>query len=98
MRMKSFVFLFVFAFVLPSFSATNTNSGSNSLRPPEMQFTSWQVGRSPVGTDTTSDVHKSFITTSETECWVKASVGYKGGNQPQNTAPIDPDTVFVGVH
>ena len=93
MRMKSFVFLFVFAFVLPSFSATSTRSGSGSLTPPKMAFKSWRVGRSPTGTNTTNKMHLSFITSTETECWVKASVGYKGGNQPLNTAPIDLKTV-----
>ena len=92
MRMKSFVFLFVFAFVLPSFSATSTRSGSGSLTPPKMAFKSWCVGRSPVGTNINSQEQKSFITSTETECWVEASVVYDG-NQGDSVSPIDPSTV-----
>lgn len=89
MKMKSvvflFVFLFIFAIVTPGFSAVNTNSGSR--RKPEMAFKSWRAGRGDLNSLT-------FITSTETTCWLSASVGYKGGNQPNDTfSPIDPDTV-----
>ena len=34
-----------------------------------------------------------LLPATKTECRFKASVGYQGGSQPQNTSPIDPDTV-----
>lgn len=87
------LFFYLFSVVLPVFSATSTTSGSGSK--PDMKFDSWRVGRSPRGTNINSDDHKSFITTSETECWLEASVMYKGGTQPKNEgiSPIDPSTV-----
>ncbi len=93
MLKKIVVFLCLFSFFqFPVFSATTTRSGSGSV--PEMAFRSWRVGRSPMGTDTSSKVQKSFITISETECWVSVSVGYKGGTLPRGSAsPIDPSTV-----
>ncbi|MYG06468.1 hypothetical protein F4167_07600, partial [Candidatus Poribacteria bacterium] len=94
MKVRFFVFLFLFLFIVsPVFSATSTTSGSGSK--PEMKFDSWRVGRSPTGTNINSDDQKSFITSSETECWLEASVVYKGGTQPKNSgiSPIDPDTV-----
>ena len=93
MLMKIVVFLCLFSFFqFLVFSATTTRSGSGSV--PEMAFRSWRVGRSPMGTNTSSEVQKSFITTSETECWVSVSVGYKGGTLPRGSAsPIDPSTV-----
>jgi hypothetical protein len=79
MRMKSFVFLFLFGFAVVSvFSATTMNSGSGSRCKPSMAFKSWQVGRSPVGSNINHIVHTSFITSTETECRFKASVGYQG--------------------
>ena len=50
------------------------------------------MGRSEKGTDTTSKVHKSFITSREDVCYFTASVGYDG-NQGDNVSPIDPSTV-----
>ena len=87
------LFFYLFSVVLPVFSATSTTSGSGSK--PDMKFDSWRVGRSPRGTNINSDDHKSFITTSETECWLEASVMYKGGTQPKNEgiSPIDPSKV-----
>ena len=95
MQVKSFVFLSVFllvsVFVLPSFPAATTNSGSGSMQNPTIKFKSWQVGRS-TGHNADNREHRSFITSTETTCQVLASVGYNG-NQPRNTAPIDPKTV-----
>ena len=79
MRMKIVVFLFVFACAIVSvFSATTMNSGSGSRSKPSMAFESWQVGRSPVGSNINHIVHTSFITSTETGCRFKASVGYRG--------------------
>ena len=94
MRTKFFVFLLVSVFVLPTFSAETQQSGSGSLPKPAIEFKSWQVGRGSVGSDINNIVHTSFITSTETECRFTASVGYKGGNQPQGSvSPIDPSTV-----
>ena len=93
MRKRYFVFLFAFAIVLPCFSTLNMNSGSGSMNKPLMKFKEWQIGRSDKGTNSSDKVHTSFITSTKTECRFKASVGYHGGSQPQNTSPIDPDTV-----
>ena len=96
MRMKSLVFLSVFllvsVFVLPSFPAATTNSGS--MGKPSVKFKSWQVGRSPKGTDTNSDDQKSFITSTEEECYFTASVVYDG-NQGDNVSPIDPESAVI---
>ena len=100
MRRKSFVFLFLFAFVLPSFAATPTesDSGSSTLGKPSVTFKEWQIGRSPINTDTNAANHNptSFITTSERLCRFTASVGYDGA-QGDSVSPIDPDTVSWSV-
>ena len=102
MRMKGFVFLSVFlfvlfAFVMPSLSAVNTDSGSDSMSPPTVKFKEWQIGRSEQkGTNKDNTVHTSFITSTEKICWFTASVGYDG-EQPENTAPINPETVLWDV-
>lgn len=98
MRIKFFVFLLVSVLVLPTFSAETQQSGSGSLPKPAMEFTSWEVGRGSVGSDINNIVHTSFITSTETECRFIASIGYKGGNQPQGSvSPIDPDTVVWSI-
>ena len=79
MRIKFFVFLMVSVFVLPTFSAETQQSGSGSLPKPAMEFTSWQVGRSAVGTDPTNSVHTSFITSTQEKCllprlWVMTAI------------------------
>ncbi len=86
------LFLFTFSVLFRGFSAQQTNPGSGSKVAPSVKFKEWQIGRSAKGTDTSIAVHLSFITSTQTLCWVSASVGYNG-NQPQNTAPINPDTV-----
>ena len=90
MRGKFFVFFFMFVFVFPVFSAVETQSGS--MGKPSVKFKSWQVGRSPEGTDTNSKEQKSFITSTEEVCYFTASVGYDG-NQGDSVSPIDPSTV-----
>ena len=98
MRIKFFVFLLVSVFVLSTFAAETQQSGSGSLPKPAMEFKSWQVGRGSVGSEINNIVHTSFITSTETECRFTASVGYKGGNQPQSSvSPIDPDTVVWSI-
>ncbi len=96
MRIKYIVFLFIFlllsVFSILSFSALNTGSGSGSMNPPSMIFKEWRVGRGVREYTFSIPIHKTFITSTQTSCWVSASVGYNG-NQPQNTAPINPDTV-----
>ena len=59
---------------------------------PSVKFKSWQVGRSPKGTDTNSDEQRSFITSTEEVCYFTASVGYDG-NQGDSVSPIDPSKV-----
>ncbi|MDE0426703.1 MAG: hypothetical protein OXN25_17775, partial [Candidatus Poribacteria bacterium] len=92
MREKFFIFLFLCVFVFPVFSAVKTDSGSGSMGKPSVKFKSWQVGRSPKGTDTNSDEQKSFITSTEEVCYFTASVGYDG-NQGDSVSPIDPSKV-----
>ncbi len=87
---KCVLFLFLLSVVSHVFSATNRRSGSGSV--PKMEFRSWRVGRSPMGTDTNSKDQKSFITSTEEVCYFTASVGYDG-NQGDNVSPIDPSTV-----
>ena len=98
MRFKSFVFLFFFSFVLPGFPATSqqADSGSSTLGKPSVKFKSWKVGRSDVGTDSTSQEQKSFITSTEEVCYFTASVGYDG-TQGDNVSPIDPSKVTWSV-
>ncbi len=91
------IFLLVFSVVFHGFSALETGSGSGSnsgsMNAPLVKYKEWQIGRSDKGTNSSDKVHTSFITSTKTECRFKASVGYQGGSQPQNTSPIDPDTV-----
>ena len=97
MRMKCFVFLSVFLFVftllMPSFSVLITNSGSGSLSLPPLTFKSWRVGRGVLGYRLSIPEHETFITSTGTECWVEASVGYTSNIPGGGTAPINPDTV-----
>ena len=95
MRVKFFIFLLLFVFVCPFvFFATPYNSGSGSMGKPSVKFKEWQVGRSPKGTDTNSDEQKSFITSTEEECYFTASVVYDG-NQGDNVSPISKVTWSV---
>ena len=91
------IFLLVFSVVFHGFSALETGSGSGSnsgsMNAPLVKYKEWQVGRSDTGTDKNKAEHLSFITSTGTSCQFSASVGYQGGSQPQNTSPIDPDTV-----
>ena len=92
MRRTFLVFLLTFAFLMPSFSATS----SGSLEKPTVFFKSWRIGRS-AGNRTDNDLHKSFITSTETTCWIFAEVGYASNQNPANTDAIDPDTVDWGI-
>ncbi len=72
--------------------------GSDSMKAkPSMKFKEWQVGRSDKGTDTSNEVHLSFITSTQTLCRFTASVGYGNIPNKQNTSPIDPNTVVWSV-
>ncbi len=96
MRIKYIVFLSIFLFLSVfstlSFSALNTGSGSGSMTPPSIIFKEWRVGRGVKGYSLSVPIHRTFITSTQTSCSVSASVGYNS-NQPQNTDPINPDTV-----
>lgn len=89
MRLKFYyfsIFLFLAVVAVVSFSATTYNSESGSLSPPSLTFKSWRAGRGSLNSST-------FISSTETECWVEASVGYTGNLPRETTAPIDPSTV-----
>lgn len=75
-----FLFLFISIFTIPCFSATTYDSGS-SLSAPTLEFKSWRAGRG-------GENQITFITSTETECWVLASVGYAGNLNRNTTAPI----------
>ncbi len=108
MRVRFFVFLLLFAFVFAVFLTVKTGSGltvqtgsgsgsgSGSMGTPSVKFKSWQVGRSPQGTDTTSKEQKSFITSTEEVCYFTASVVYNG-TQGDSVSPIDPSKVTWAV-
>ena len=89
------ILLLAFSIVFRGFSALETGSGSGSMIAPSVVFKRWKIGRSAQGTNTNSDEHHSFITSTGTSCWFEASVGYK--DIVDNTSPIDQSTVVWSV-
>lgn len=90
------IMLLVFSVVFRGFSALETGSGSGYTLRPLIEFKSWKIGRSAEGTNTNDKEHLSFITSTQSLCSFRASVGYKG-NLPRATSPIDPSTVVWSV-